>query len=296
MAKLVPESHLKTLRAITQPGKTITLDSRIPAHRDHIFHMYRGEGYAKLHMPEQHKALKQVFNNHALGQGLDYKTLNQINEPTTDFVDLISVEFVDYNPATKILRVTAVTSLVNPASIDHHLEIFTKAGEAVDGQIATSPNTTHAEISIETDFDPAEFSSPTLEIHYSVNWFDSESGTMKSQIHSADVGEEILSISPVKSITMKAPINRNTPQGSRIIVCYRRTPSRGEVADYVFPEQIVDNKQELYLDFAANVEFNPAMNAVFKTIDVSTFILRMDCGRGGASYQKKPSYCKSLYT
>jgi hypothetical protein len=247
--------------------------------------MYGDIEYAKEHLPEHYALLQKTYAAHQLGKGLDYKTLNQISGHTTDFVDAVGIEFVYYNVSSKSLRVRAVTSLVNNASIDQHLEIFTKAGEAVAGNVSSTPNTTHADISIEIDFDPADFSSSELEISYSVNWVGAgKEPLLKSQIHSLDITEYVFTESPIDHIQVLAPVNIHTSPGSPVVICYGRTPSKSEVADYVYPEQIKAGKQELYIPWKGTVFFKNASTAEFRAIDIRTFTLKIDCGHGSAAY------------
>jgi hypothetical protein len=283
MKAVVSDEHWTAFHAARQPGKTINLDARIPEHRTLMIRGFCGSDPGAAHYPEKHKLLRDTFRNHELGLGLDYRTLNQIDEPTTDFVDFVDIEFIDYNPETKLLQVRAVTSLVNVSQVNHHLEIFTAAGESVAGKAQSDADTTHAEIIINTEFDPAQYSSPNIEINYAAHWFDSADTILKSQLHSDNVSADMITTTNVESITMIDPVNKNTSPGDRIIVCYRRTPSRGEVVDYIYDENIVSNKQELYLDFGADVKVGGGKE--FQTIDVSTFLLQMDCGHGGAKYQ-----------
>jgi hypothetical protein len=283
MKAIAGNEYWAAFHAARQPGKTINLDARIPEHRTLMTCSFGDSDSDAAHYPERNQILRDTFRNHELGLGLDYRTLNQINEPTTDFVDSVDIEFIDYNPETKLLQVRAVASLVNVSQVNHRLEIFTATGEPVAGKTQSIADTTHAEIIISTEFDYTQYSSPNLEINYAAHWFDSADNILKSQLHSDNVSADMVTTTNVEDITMIDPINKHTPQGNRIIVCYRRTPDRGEVVDYIYDEKIVSSKQELYLDFGADVKIGGGK--VFNTIDIGSFLLKMDCGRGGARYQ-----------
>lgn len=82
------------------------------------------------------------------------------------------------------------------------------------------------------------------------------------------------------------PVKKNKGAALPINICYNRTPLSEEDIDYTYPESFnpTTGKQRLRVPLAADVALDEANSNPFYKIDITTFTLKMDSGKGFAQY------------
>lgn len=267
---------------IRQPGKMVELDFQNPVHREWFLSLYGGEENLRQRLPALNAAYQQ--------------TCREPPPPlvTTggDFCAGASVDCVCWTREGNHLCVQAVTSLPDLAFfVDEYLEIRTAAGECVDGYAQSTADTYHTTLTLETDFDPEKFKSDILEVDYTITWANAATGELRAFMSSRDVHRQVLLNSTVKEIHLLDPIKK---RGSAfpINIAYNRNFIPSDQVDYMYQEKFnySTGKQKLYAPLSAWVEFVPGTPTKeleeFDEIDTTTFLLKMDCGRGVAYYTK----------
>lgn len=81
-------------------------------------------------------------------------------------------------------------------------------------------------------------------------------------------------------------MKKNAGAASPINICYNRIPLSGEDVDYIYPESFnpATSKQRLWASLAADVVLDGVDSNPFYQIDITTFTLIMDSGKGFAQY------------
>lgn len=276
------------LKEIRKPGEVINLDFSNEAHDQYFLSLYGGYESLKENFPCLFDAYENTKSLHEQGLGLNYKTLYQEDERRKNFVDGIDISQVSYSFDDKMLKVEGITSLVEEAVfIDEHLDVKTTAGEPVAGKSQSIGNAFKTMITIETDFNTAEFGSSEIQIDYTVVWAEKpkpeseikkEKLLLKAQVYAKDkeVIELVSFVDKVELLFPKSEIGNNP-----IIVCYNRK-AEGESVDRSYPEALHNGIQRLLLDFSARVKLLPGTSQFFK-IDPTTFVLKL-ISRGMAQY------------
>lgn len=82
------------------------------------------------------------------------------------------------------------------------------------------------------------------------------------------------------------PVKKNTGAAPPINICYNRTLLSKEDVDYTYPESFnpTTGKQRLWVPLAANVALDETNSDPFYQIEITTFTLIMDSGKGLAQY------------
>ena len=82
------------------------------------------------------------------------------------------------------------------------------------------------------------------------------------------------------------PVKKNTGAAPPINICYNRIPLSGEDVDYIFLDSFnpATGKQRLRVPLAADVALDEANSDPFYQIEITTFTLIMDSGKGFAQY------------
>lgn len=275
-------SNTVLLNSIRKKGKPVNLDFSNELHNEYFLSLYGGYEVMRNQFPLLFQAYCKTKKCHERKEELSFTTLLQQDEQSRkNFVDGIDIGYTIYNKDNHKLSVEGVTSLVNKALfIDEHLDIKTKSGEMVEGRSQSTEDAYTSIILIDTDFNPAQFKSNSLEIDYTVTWIEEDTDTLKSQLFSSDVSEEVILTDCVDKVDLTFPISKvkNNP----IVICYNRDPKLEEVVDRCYSEAIVGGVQKLLLDFSGDVTFKNN-TAKFKQIIPTTFVLKL-ISRGMAQY------------
>lgn len=82
------------------------------------------------------------------------------------------------------------------------------------------------------------------------------------------------------------PVKKNAGAALPINICYNRIPLSKEDVDYTYPESFnpTTGKQRLRVPLAADVALDEANFNPFYQIDITSFTLKMDSGKGFAQY------------
>lgn len=101
-----------------------------------------------------------------------------------------------------------------------------------------------------------------------------------------NVSAEYVLNSGISSVAVKAPVKKNAGAALPINICYNRIPLSGEDVDYVYLDSFnpATGKQRLRVPLAADVALNEASFNPFYQIDITSFTLKMDSGKGFAQY------------
>ncbi|MDR2538985.1 MAG: hypothetical protein LBC43_05075, partial [Bifidobacteriaceae bacterium] len=162
--------------------------------------------------------------------------------------------------------------------------VVTSTGEGVAG-IDNPPvyGQNFTEITLQTNFNPADFNSPVLDIHFAVHWRDESAQEIRYQLAHIDVDEVFFTSTHVDSIKVIDPVHKRNPPDSPIVVCYGRIPGNPEPVDYEYNAEFVGSTQKLLLDVGANIYLSDGKT--FDSIDPQSFSLTMIAeGQGGARY------------
>lgn len=81
-------------------------------------------------------------------------------------------------------------------------------------------------------------------------------------------------------------MKKNAGAASPINICYNRIPLSGEDVDYIYLDSFnpATGKQRLRVPLAADVALDEASFNPFYQIDITSFTLKMDSGKGFAQY------------
>lgn len=264
-------------RSIRSPGSTIELDLQNPQQREWLLSLYGGEEMIRQRLP----ALHQTYA----------ATLQDPPPPLArggDFVSGAEVEGVHWQRNGNQLSVRAVTSLPETALfIDEYLEIRTSAGESVDGCAQSASDSHHTVLTLDTEFDPAKFKSDILEIDYTATWCEADTGRLRALMSSRDVHRQVYLNSAVKEVHLEAPVKRAGTEYP-INIAYNRDFLPSEEVDYRYQSSFNPStgKQRLFAPLSAWVEFQEGTEEQFDNIDITTFVLKMDCKHGLSTYTK----------
>lgn len=82
------------------------------------------------------------------------------------------------------------------------------------------------------------------------------------------------------------PVKKNTGAALPIDICYNRIPLSEEDVDYIYLDSFnpATGKQRLWAPLAADVVLDEANSNPFYQIDITTFTLKMDSGKGFVQY------------
>lgn len=262
---------------LRRPGESVKLSFSDPLHAEWIYGIYGGKETVEKRFP----LLREAWETTA-------------KEPPYDelcsggFVDDNSVNAVNWHRENNSLIIEATTSLTETAIfIDEHLEVRTSAGEIVAGFTQSTLSVSHTTFVLKTDFNPKDFKSDILEIDFTSNWAVASNGLLKASMSSRDIHTRALLSSTVKAVHLLKPVKRTMGKPFPINLCYNRTPILAEDIDYVYQEKFdtATGLQHLFAPLSAWVEFTNNDDQ-FLDIDMSTFVLKMDCQKGVAKYTK----------
>jgi len=267
----------KTLR---KPGESVPIRFGDPEHAQWIFGMYGGEQTVKEKLPILYNAVQKSASEPHIGL--------KSEEREEGFVDGAEIGTVSWDKKKHTLLVEASTSLVSKSLyVDERLEVRTSEGEHVASFSQTSEDTDHTKLALHAEFDPAKYASDTLEIDYTSHWADGTKGRLKGFLSSRDTGAAVCLSGEVKQVHLLKPVKKDPDKDEAINICYNRRPVADEDTDYTYQESFdpANGKQRLYAPLSAWVEFDDDGDP-FKTIDLSTFDLKLDCQNGVARYTK----------
>lgn len=209
----------------------------------------------------------------------------RVGDPT-DFEDGLVISFDSYHPDSLTFMVSGVVSLVHKASVvDQFMEAYTPSGEHFSGSVIRARNIQHA--SFPSIFKlPESCMSEPLHIVCVTNYVTAEDGVFHSLLTSIGVSAEYVLNPGISSVVVKAPVKKNAGAALPINICYNRIPLSGEDVDYIYLDSFnpTTGKQRLWVPLAADVALDEANSNPFYQIDITTFTLKMDSGKGFAQY------------
>lgn len=272
---MAAQARLEAFRPYVKNNEYIQLDIRDSSIRCAIASLYGGKQVMHESFPYVSQAFDKARQMSPLGVG----------EPT-DFEDGAIITFDAYYPGSSGFMVSGVVSLVHKASvIDQFMEAYTPSGEHFSGGVIRAYNIQHA--SFPSIFKlPESCMSEPLQIVCVTNYVTAEDGVFHSLLTSTNVSAEFVLNSGISSVTVKAPVKKNAGAALPINICYNRSPLSEEDVDYTYQESFnpATGKQRLWAPLAADVVLDGADSNPFYQIDITTFTLKMDSGKGFAQY------------
>lgn len=232
------------------------------------------------------QVMRELFPyvSQALDKALQISPL-RVGEPT-DFEDGLVIGFDSYHPDSLTFMVSGVVSLTHKASVvDQFMEAYTPSGEHFSGSVIRAYNIQHASFSSIFKLPESCMGEP-LHIVCVTNYVTAEDGVFHSLLTSMNVSAEYVLNSGISSVAVKAPVKKNAGAALPINICYNRIPLSKEDVDYTYPESFnpTTGKQRLRVPLAADVALDEANSDPFYKIDITTFTLKMDSGKGFAQY------------
>lgn len=232
------------------------------------------------------QVMRELFPyvSQALDKALQISPL-WVGEPT-DFEDGLVIGFDSYHPDSLTFMVSGVVSLTHKASVvDQFMEAYTPSGEHFSGSVIRAYNIQHASFSSIFKLPESCMGEP-LHIVCVTNYVTAEDGVFHSLLTSMNVSAEYVLNSGISSVAVKAPVKKNAGAALPINICYNRIPLSKEDVDYTYPESFnpTTGKQRLRVPLAADVALDEANSDPFYKIDITTFTLKMDSGKGFAQY------------
>ncbi len=262
---------------LRRAGETTRLSFSNPLHAQWLSGMYGGAENVHQRLPLLDAAWKRTAAQPP-----------QNDQQEDCFADGNEINLIQWRREDNMLIIEALTSLTAPAIfIDECLEVRTAAGEVVAGFAQSTLNTCHTKLVLQTDFDPSCFQSDVLELDYTSNWASAANGLLTASMHSRDIHTRALLSSTVKAVHPFSPRKKTAGKTAPINICYNRWPIQTEDIDYIYQESFdpVTKLQRLYAPLCAWVEFEDNSDP-FSTIDMATFVLKLDCQNGIAKYTK----------
>lgn len=272
---MAAQAKLEAFRQYAESNKYSQLDVRDPSIRCAITSLYGGEQVMRESFP---------YVSQAFDKALQIPPL-RVGDPT-DFEDGLVVSFDSYRPDSLTFIVSGVVSLTHKASvIDQFMEAYTPSGEHFSGSVIRARNIQHA--SFPSIFKlPESCMSEPLQIVCVTNYVTAEDGAFHSLLTSIGVSAEYVLNPGISSVVVKAPVKKNAGAALPINICYNRIPLSGEDVDYIYLDSFdpTTGKQRLWVPLAADVALDEANSNPFYQIDITTFTLKMDSGKGFAQY------------
>ena len=268
---------------IRKDEEMVRLDFSDELHRAYFLAEMGGEEYFKSTFPQLYTHYQEAAARDRNREAAD------AGEPDA-FQDAVEVFYGFYNKDTSHLVCKGVTSLKNDAqNICQRIHVYDNAGNLVIATGSVASDSHHAVLELDAavpSFRAQYWSALTFDF-FSL-WYEAENGLQAAYYSSQD---ELVwdAVDYVESVRMIDPIHKKTPENSPIVVCYNRSSQSGECIDYDQYEEAFDpvtHRQKLYLDTGAMVTLTQDAGE-FSGIDITKFLLKLDCQSGIAQYKKE---------
>ncbi|WP_027398471.1 Hint domain-containing protein [Anaerovorax odorimutans] len=260
----------------------VKLDFTNPAHREFFLQELGGEENFQSQFPKLYQHYSAEVN------GLNKKVT--VGEPDV-FQDAVDITYGFYDQKKKAVICKGVTSIKrNAQHICQRIHVYDMSGNIIveTGQVV--PSTHHAEMMLDYPCTLTERQKKEgIVFDYFSLWYDEEEKHLNSALYSSMDELSWQTNSYIDKVTINNPKHIKTTPDSMIIVCYDRSSASGETVDYDCYKEAFDEKthqQLLYLDVGADVDLN-SQAGTFSTINLSRFLLKLDCQSGIAEYKKE---------
>ena len=265
-------------KQIRQNEKEVYLDFNNPIHDEYFCLQLGGETYFQ-------NELQELYACYLNTKELQKKNPEMVNVGERDaFKDAAQIVYA-YQDEKHILHFKGITALKHAVyHISERIHIYHDADLIVaTGRV--TPNTHFTKYEFEWENTEEKYQSGKITYDYFSMWYSKEDNYLRAVIYSSD--EEISEDANgcVDSISMKNPVHKQTDPNGEIVVCYNRTPSRGEYIDYDYSEAYdpQSHKQQLFLEVDGEVFLSDVFQE-FQWIDMTRFVLKLYCESGVASY------------
>lgn len=183
-----------------------------------------------------------------------------------------------------------VTSIQkNAKHISHGIRVYDEAGNLIIAIGNVEYNCHHAVYELNEAVKLSESQKQqNLIFDYFSLWFTGENG-LQAAYYSMEDRITWNAVDYVENVNIIDPVHKKTSPDSPIVVCYNRTSQSGERIDYDEYEEAFDpvtHRQWLYLDVGADVQLSKNAGS-FSGIDITKFLLKLDCQSGIAYYKKE---------
>ena len=204
------------------------------------------------------------------------------------FEDAVDIFYGFYDGQKKYLTCKGITSIKRDAvHICQRIHVYDQTGNLVVATGDVAYHCHHAKLELNFPYEKKEGQESFL-FDYFALWYVEGEGLQAALYSTSD---ELIweTADYVDEVTMYDPKHRRTSQEGPIVVCYNRTSQSGEVIDYDRYQEAFDEKshrQLLYLDVGAEVKLAEEARP-FSNVDITRFLLKLDCQSGIASYRKE---------
>ncbi len=123
---------------------------------------------------------------------------------------------------------------------------------------------------------------------YTVTWAEADTGRLRALMGSRDIHRKVYLCSALKEVHVYAPVKRQKEEPLPINIAYNREFLPSESVDYNYQSSFNPStgKQRLFAPLSAWVEFQEGTTEEFEQIDITSFLLKMDCKYGISTYTK----------
>lgn len=249
------------------PGQFKTFDLKQKKDFNEICAIYGGRENLRNQLPMLYSALETTVSHMPLS-----------NDKTDDFENSIAIE--DVFLTEKGVSVLGSTSLSDQTYVlDEQIIIRDADGNQIDKSCRSSAESNYPAMTLETELPSAL--PPEIQVEYTALWVDASNGLVNAASHNRKLIFSPPGLSPVKQVHVKDPIS-NRKEADCINICYNRS---ADCIDYSYSESIEPHsgRQKLFLPLSAWIEFENE-NDPFETVDLQSFILKVDCQSGVSRY------------
>lgn len=272
--------------AIRKDEEMVMLDFSKKEHRDYLTAELGGELHFKSAFPELYQQYQE-----AILRDTDHKKKPdvQVGEPDV-FQDAVDIFYGFYDSVQERVVCKGVTSIQkNAKHISHRIHVYDGTGNLVIASGNVEYNCHHAVFELNEPVELSEIQKrQNLIFDYFSLWYTGENG-LQAAYYSTEDHFTWNAVDYVEDINMIDPVHKKTSPESAIVVCYNRTSQSGEQIDYDEYEEAFDpvtHRQWLYLDVGADVQLSKDAGS-FTGIDITRFLLKLDCQSGIAYYKKE---------
>lgn len=271
--------------AIRKDEEMVMLDFSNEKHRNYVLAELGGEEYFRTAFPELYGRYQAaVLRDMERAENPEV----QVGEPDV-FQDAVDIFYGFYDAVREHAVCKGVTSIQKEAdNICQRIHVYDDMGNLIIATGNVKPKCRHAVLELDEKVELSETQKQRQMIFdYFSLWYTGENG-LKAAYYSTQDRFVWNAADYVEEVRMINPVHKRTAEDSPIVVCYNRTSQTGEKIDYDEYEEAFDpvtHRQRLYLDVGADVCLTENAGQ-FSGLDITKFLLKLDCQSGIAYYKK----------
>lgn len=273
--------------AIRKDEEMVMFDFSKEEHRNYLTAELGGEAYFKSAFPELYQQYQEAVLRDTKNKKMKLEV--QVGEPDV-FQDAVDIFYGFYDSVRERVVCKGITSIQkNAKHISHGIRVYDGTGNLVIASGYVEYNCHHAVYELNEPVKLSERQKQQgLIFDYFSLWYTGENG-LQAAYYSTEDRLAWNAVDYVESVNIIDPVHKKTSPDEPIVVCYNRTSQSGEQIDYDEYEEAYDpvtHRQWLYLDVGADVQLSKDAGS-FSGMDITKFLLKLDCQSGIAYYKKE---------